>query len=465
MKSLTKFLVGLFLCASALLADGSITIDSGTLTHSSSGFEFNSRVELPGLEVQNGSSPQSTSSTPAGEMWMTNGTPDAGKSLNTLHYFNGTEWHEFDDSASRQLVFADNLNPTDPEPTGTSWVTIDLSKDNAPTDAIGAEIVWWAQDTASTNTIQVRPDSSFNESAFVVQGSSGSNGLGQGTVWFSPGTQSFEARWVNAPTIGANNMAVISWVTEGSYRSSFQNVVWFDDPQDATSLDIATSQTAWTDVDLSSIIPVGAEAVFLRKLSQTSSSLPGYAVRRNGASGGGQVFSLSVAGITATADFTVKVDSSRVYEALWSANWSASEVTDNLYVLGYTMRTASNANRFFLLDDPCQLSTEWIGNSQTSYADVTPRNDCSDVPANATGVRILSNLYNTGGVSTYLQARKKGSSATAGVVKSGVGVSSNGSYAVLVEWSVALDASGTFEAAYGGAISGVSTAYVVGYYE
>lgn len=77
------------------------------------------------------SSPRSTSSTGAGETWMTNDTPDAGMDQWTIYMFNGTNWHSMlgflgGVGAGAQAVQVFSSNGTWYKPSNLAYIKVEV---------------------------------------------------------------------------------------------------------------------------------------------------------------------------------------------------------------------------------------------------------------------------------------------------------------------------------------------------
>lgn len=347
------------------------------------------------------------------------------------------------------------FGPTDPEPTAAAFVAIDLSKDGAPSNAIGA-LVSYAAGSAITSGLVLRPDS--GESAVeCFQSEGGVGGSGNCIAWFSGGTQQFEASWSLAPgAIAPNVMTIFGYILENSIPTNIANLITLDAP-DAIGDWPASSVTVFADVDVSDdSVPAGAEAVFIRIVLQTSAVAAGAQVRKNGSAITGSEIAACVDQVVdangVVCDVLVPVDSNRVFEAKFNAAWTS--VINDAYVIGYTLRTTPDGGRFFPLDLPDAIG-DWIAPSVITPTLVDLTDDSVPVDASAAVIRCLLDSV---GTTTNVAARKNAAFANSNVdVVTTVGE--------INEWTIPLD-SGTFQAQFGVSwTADTNLCSVVGYYE
>ena len=97
--------------------------------------------------------------------------------------------------------------PTDAEPTSTTAVTIDFSKDSAPANAIGVYLAW---NVSNANAVsgQISWDGGSNYHTLAVNGQ-----FTPLLVFFQPGTQTIKAKYSGAPgAITTNSMNISGWI-------------------------------------------------------------------------------------------------------------------------------------------------------------------------------------------------------------------------------------------------------------
>jgi hypothetical protein len=231
-------------------------------------------------------------------------------------------------NSGNNLSHVDPYQPTDPEPTNTTWVTIDLSKDGAPTNAIGALVSWSFSNSTGGVTGSYRRSPTDTAYTAMINSSATGSDQGFGIAWFAPGTQSFQAQLNAAPTIGQNQMEVTGYVLEVSVPTNIANLVTLDTP-DAIGDWPGTSVITPTDVDLSDDgVPVGAEAVMLRIVLSSAGSAAGALARKNGETITGSPAAIcvdsTVDGSSVACDVLLPVDSDRLIEAWFNNAWTAT---------------------------------------------------------------------------------------------------------------------------------------------
>lgn len=293
-------------------------------------------------------------------------------------------------AGGQNVIRVEAFDPTDAEPTGTTFVVIELGQDGAPSNAIGALISWRFQDNASARAGLVRRDSSDTAYDMVITPATASVVLGEGIAWFAPGTQQFEAAFGTAPTIAQNTIKVYGYVLEATVGSKIQNVVFLD-TKDPIGDWIGPSVVTDTVVDLSDDgVPVGAAAALIYVRMNSSASSPNVRIKKTGEAADDATVECHIidsAGSAQTKTCWVTVDSDRTVEAKFSVAWTP--ILNEAYVAGYALQNADPSRVTYLADTASALAE-----NDVVYLDTT-NNQVAKAQADTTATAKFDGIVKT----------------------------------------------------------------------
>jgi len=300
-------------------------------------------------------------------------------------------------ASGRNIIREEAFGPTDPEPIDTTHVTIELSQDGAPSNAIGALIVWGMEVPTGAVGGNVRRDSSDTNYRVVTAGTSAFS-AGSTVAWFSPGTQSFQANLTSAQTFNAHFIVVYGYVVEATVSSQVENVFFFKQP---VALTVGSSAGNFPDetviadqvIDLSAAIPVGSAAAQIRVVTTNTATASDLFLTENGVT----VLDLddhicirNENGADEVNDCWVTVNSDQEAKGHWLNAWTAGGLQAS--VLGYALRNTDPSQVTYLATTASALTTNDVVFLDTTSGQVSKAQANTTATARVNGVvkKVLS---------------------------------------------------------------------------